>query len=157
MWGNKLKPGKKTATGGLIVMLSLPVVSHYEGLRTKAYLDPVGIKTVCYGETLNVQDKEYTKEECKDMLTMRLGYFAAGVSAMTNEKVNDYQKAAFSSLAYNIGLEAFKKSSVLRLANEGKHRESCDFMLKYVYAGKTVLSGLVKRRKAERELCLTGL
>ncbi len=139
-------------------MLALPVTAHYEGLRTKAYLDPVGIPTICYGETENVSlGQEKTVQECSDMLSARLGYFALNVDKMVTVDAPPEQLAAYSSFAYNIGLGAFKKSSVLRLANEGKRRESCDFLLKYVYAGGKIYSGLVKRRKAERELCLSGI
>lgn len=145
---------KKTALAGVMV-LALPVVGQFEGLRTKAYLDSVGIPTICWGETENVKLGDVkSKEECDHMLSLRLAYFVSHVKRLVTYPATDSQIAAYSSLAYNIGINAFEKSSVLRLANEGKKAQSCDFMLKYVYADGKKLNGLVKRRQAERELCL---
>lgn len=139
-------------------MIATPIVTQYEGLRTKAYLDPIGIATICYGETEGVElGQVHTVDQCKTMLTARLGTFAIAVDAMVKPEVKPEVLAAFTSLAYNIGVGAFQKSSVLRLANEGKTKEACDFMLKYVYAGGKVLKGLDNRRKAERLLCLSGV
>lgn len=147
----------KGATAG-VLLLATPLVAQYEGLRTKAYLDPIGIPTICYGETLNVEMGDVqTEENCKTMLTARLGTFAIAVDAAIKPDVKPEVLAAFSSLAYNIGIGAFQKSSVARLANEGRTREACDFMLRYKYAGGKVLPGLVKRREAERKLCLSGV
>jgi lysozyme len=39
-------------TGALALGTSL--VAGFEGLRTRAYLDPVGIPTICYGHTNGV-------------------------------------------------------------------------------------------------------
>lgn len=148
----------KSATAGAVLLLATPFVAQYEGLRTKAYLDPIGIPTICYGETHNVKIGDtQTVESCKTMLTARLGTFAIAVDYLVEPDIKPDMMAAFTSLSYNIGINAFRKSSVLRLANEGKFRESCDFMLKYVYAGGKKLNGLVKRREAERQLCLSGL
>jgi len=151
----------KTATkGGLaaILVLATPVVAQYEGLRTKAYLDPIGIATICYGETHDVElGQVQTVENCKAMLSARLGSFAIAVDTMVKPEVKPEVLAAFSSLSYNIGIGAFQKSSVLRLANEGKLKEACDFMLKYNRAGGKVWEGLNKRRRTERLLCLQGL
>lgn len=149
---------KPKSTLSAVMLLCTPLVAQYEGLRTKAYLDPVGIPTICYGETLNVSlGDTQTEQNCKSMLTSRLGGFAIAVDAMVSPEVRPEVLAAFTSLSYNIGIGAFQKSSVLRLANEGKTREACDFMLKYNKAGGKVLAGLTKRREAERKLCLSGL
>lgn len=152
-WGKKTK-----GASAAVLLLATPLVAQYEGLRTKAYLDPIGIPTICYGETHDVRMGDVqTEANCKTMLTARLGTFAIAVDAIIQPEVKPEVLAAFSSLSYNIGIGAFQKSSVARLANEGKTREACDFMLKYRMAGGKVLPGLVKRREAERKLCLSGL
>jgi len=137
--------------------LAMPVTAHYEGLRVKAYLDPIKIPTICFGETENVQMGDTkTVQECKDMLTMRLGYFAYQVDQIVTAPMSPETHASLTSFTYNCGVECFKKSSIARLANSGKMREACDFLLKYNRAGGKVLNGLVKRREAERALCLSG-
>ena len=148
---------KKTAAGSAVLMLALPLVAQYEGLRTKAYLDPIGIKTVCYGETQSDIDRSYTKEECEKMLTIRLGYFATRVDGLVIPEISPQEMAAYSSLAYNVGLAAFEKSTILRLLNNGNRKGACNELLRWNKAGSKVLPGLVKRREAERALCLSGL
>jgi len=138
--------------------LAMPVTAHYEGLRVKAYLDPIKIPTICFGETENVKlGDTKTVQECKDMLTMRLGYFAYQVDQIVTVPMSPETHASLASFTYNCGVECFKKSSIARLANSGKMREACDFLLKYNRAGGKVLNGLVKRREAERKLCLQSL
>lgn len=155
-WGSFRHKGKSATAA--VLLLATPLVAQYEGLRTKAYLDPIGIATICYGETHNVElGQVQTEENCKTMLSARLGTFAIAVDTMVKPEVKPEVLAAFSSLSYNIGIGAFQKSSVLRLANEGKLKEACDFMLKYNRAGGKVWEGLNKRRRTERLLCLQGL
>ncbi len=155
-----MKFGRKSVTGATAAMLliAMPFTAHHEGVRLKAYLDPVGIPTVCAGETLGVKiGDEYSKAECDKMLAARLGMFGAAVDVMVKPEMTPQTHAAFTSFAYNVGLGAFKKSSVLRLYNEGQPIAACNFLNRYIYAGGRVLPGLVKRREEERKLCLSGL
>jgi len=159
-WGNLLnKPRKAVATGSAAMLLiAAPFTAQHEGLRLKAYLDPVGIPTICFGETEGVKmGQVQTLENCNTMLTSKLGMFGTGVDYMVKPEMSPQTHAAFTSFAYNVGIGAFQKSSVLRLYNEGKPIAACNFLTKYVYAGGKVLKGLVKRREAERDLCLSGL
>ena len=49
--------------------LAIGLVGAWEGLRTVAYRDIVGVPTVCFGETRGVEmGDEYTVEECQVML-----------------------------------------------------------------------------------------
>jgi len=159
-WGNLFKQPKKTASAGLAAMflIATPFTAQHEGLRLKAYLDPVGIPTICYGETEGVEMGQVQhKEMCDTMLKAKLGMFGTAVDYMVTPDMTPQTHAALTSLAYNIGIGAFQKSSVLRLYNEGKPIAACNFMTRYVYAGGKKLTGLVKRREAERALCLSGL
>jgi lysozyme len=130
-------------------------VAGAEGLRTVAYKDPVGIWTGCFGETANVQQGDrWTVEECKTKLGTRVEEFGRGVDRCVHVPLSPSRKAGYTSLAYNIGAEAFCKSSVARKANDGDLQGSCDAILLYVYAKGIKLPGLVKRREQERALCL---
>jgi len=72
--------------------------------------------------------------------------------------------AAFTDAAYNLGPAIAcdqSRSTAARLLAAGKLREACDQLPRWSrakVAGVSVeLPGLVKRRHAERELCLQGL
>lgn len=148
--------GALTAVG----ILCVAVVAKHEGLRTAAYRDPVGIPTVCFGETRGVKmGDKYTVAQCKDMLGKRLMEFEDGVERCIKNPaaIPDKSWVVFISFAYNVGTGAFCKSSVARKANAGDLRGACDALLAWTKAGGRTLKGLVTRRQQERKLCLEGL
>jgi lysozyme len=64
----------------VVVALAVALVGAWEGLRTKAYRDAVGVPTVCYGETRGVRmGDRYTVEQCKVMLGDGLVDFELGI------------------------------------------------------------------------------
>lgn len=155
----KSVPRKKTTAGlGAVIALSMPLAAHYEGLRLAAYLDPIGIPTICYGETQGVQlGQTKTKAECDALFSARLGYFAYAVDTAIIPPLSPKTHAALTSWTYNIGVGAMQKSTLVRLMNEGRMFEACNELPKWNKAGGKVLPGLIKRREAERALCLSGI
>lgn len=153
------KTGKKAAlAAGVAATLAAPLTAHFEGLRLRSYLDPVGIPTICYGETEGVElGQVLSKPECDKMLTARLGWFSAEVYAASARDIPPETHAALTSFAYNVGIGAFNKSTLLRRLNAGDTAGACDELMRWVFAGGKKLTGLVKRRGAERELCLKGI
>lgn len=151
---------KKTA----LVAVCIACIAPAEGLRQYAYNDPVGIPTYCFGETQHPDGRKVrlgdkaTTEECKDMLAERVERdFIPGVERCVTRPVSDTTKAAFVSLAYNVGVERFCTSSIAGKYNAGDLLGSCDAFLLYTKARGIELPGLVKRRQQERALCLRGL
>ena len=71
--------------------------------------------------------------------------------------MNDGQKAAFLSFAFNVGNGAFCSSTLVRKANAGDMPGACAELSRWTYAGGKQLQGLVNRRAAERKLCEQGL
>lgn len=141
-----------------MLLIATPFTAQHEGTRLKAYLDPIGIPTICMGETEGVELGDIqTMEGCQNMLTAKLGMFGTAVDYMVKPEMSPQTHAAFTSFSYNVGIGAFQKSSVLRLYNEGNPIAACNFLDRYVYAGGKKFKGLVRRRAAERELCLSGL
>jgi len=152
---------------GALLVGAIVLIGAYEGLRTNAYRDPIGIPTVCYGETRGVSmGDKYTVAECKAMLGDAVIDFEKGVRRCLKEPdlIPDKSYIAFLSLAYNIGNGAFCKSSIARYANRytDEHNfthltEACNRIRLYNKAGGRVLRGLVRRRAEERALCLEGV
>lgn len=146
--------------GAGVLALLVAFVGGWEGLRTVAYRDIVGVPTICFGETRGVaMGDSRTVEECKVMLGQGIAEFAAGVDKCLTRpaSVPDLSYAAFVSLAYNIGNGAFCGSTLVRLANAGDMRAACDQILRWNRAGGKVVQGLVNRRQAEHAMCLDGL
>jgi lysozyme len=148
--------GGALATAALIAILPI-----WEGKRNNPYFDAVGVRTVCYGET-RVNMRRYSDAECVALLEEGAKDFQAAVLKINPRLKSDpYQWAAHTSLAYNIGVGRYRKSSVARLYAAGQEMTACYAIATYRFAGKQELKGLKMRRLGDRyrlgevELCLT--
>ncbi len=142
---------KKTAAAALAITL----IAGFEGLRTYAYRDPVGIPTICFGHIEGVRMGERkTPDQCKALLVEDLPRYEAQVDRCIQVAMPPHRRAAIISFTYNVGGGALCKSSVARDMNTGRTRQACDNLLKYVYARGIYLPGLTNRRVAERAACL---
>jgi lysozyme len=138
-----------------VVAIILPVVAAFEGFRPHAYLDPVGIPTICYGSTLGVHlGQKKTKTECDVLLSKELENAVSAVDRNVKKPIPETRRAALASFTYNVGEGAFRKSTLLRKLNSGDMVGACNELRKWVYAKGKKLPGLVKRREVERSLCL---
>ena len=145
---------KKAATW---LAICVGCVASFEGLRTVAYRDPVGIPTVCFGETEGVRlGDKYTAEECRALLGDRVAEFGRAVDRCVTAPLPPARKAALVSFSYNVGVEAFCTSTLVKKLNSGDTVGACDQLLRWTKAKGFELPGLVKRRQQERQLCLEG-
>lgn len=97
-------------------------IARSEGCRLRAYRDIAGVWTCGWGETEGVTaDTVWTQDEADRRLCSRLKEFAAGVLEVCSVEPTPQQEAAMVSLAYNVGLAAFGRSSVLAAHNRGDH------------------------------------
>ena len=146
---------KRGAKGARAIAIALALVAAAEGLVTSTYPDVGGVPTYCYGETKNAEwGKTYTKEQCDEQLAARLVEFNEGVNSCVTVDLPDTRRAALVSLAYNIGVPAFCKSTVVRKLNAGDVQGGCDAMLMWNKVNGVVWRGLTNRRQKERALCL---
>lgn len=153
---------KKVAAGAAAVVIATatPFIAKWEGLETKAYRDIVGVPTVCYGETRGVKMGDtYTKEQCIAMLEKGVGEFYTKLQpCMTNPNIPVGVQASMLELAYNVGTAPVCKSTMMRLANQGKFKEACNELGKWVKAGGRTVRGLENRRADSKvNLCMKGL
>ena len=141
-----------------INLAGLDLLKHFEGLRLRAYRDPVGILTIGYGSTGPHVRVGMTimEQEAEDLLRRDLSRFERGVAqAVADVPTTDNQFSAMVCLAFNIGLGAFGRSTVLRMHKKGSHKLAAAAFLLWVKAGGKTLKGLVRRRNAERKLYLS--
>jgi lysozyme len=125
----------------------------------KSYQDIAGVWTIGFGTTqyneVSVQEGlVWTAQQCLDAFAFDL---EATVNAVCMVNIwhpwNDAEIVALTSLAYNIGMGAYRSSSVLRYHNQGnKLAASQAFLLwdkAHVDGQLVVVEGLLSRRKAE--------
>ncbi|WP_062180557.1 lysozyme [Sphingopyxis sp. C-1] len=117
----------KVIGGGLAaaLLLATPFIAKWEGKSNSPYVDMVGVKTVCYGETRVVM-RTYTDAECEAMLRKAVEAFAKPVADMTPTIADrPNQLAGASSFAYNVGLGGYSTSSARRLFLAGDFKAGC--------------------------------
>lgn len=125
-----------------------------EGLRLKPYLDTQGVPTIAMGNTYYLDGKKVTMQD--KPLTIREAYklgrvvsdnFAKQVNQLLTKEVTQNQFNALVSLAYNIGINAFRKSTVLKRVNVNPN----DQTIKNAFMMWTKNRELIGRRKSEVE------
>jgi len=136
----------------------IDLIKRFESLQVRAYLPtPNDVLTIGYGHTGPDVRKGMviTEERAEELLTQDLTRFENAVAtSLGGAETTENQFSAMVSLAFNIGIGAFKSSSVLRFHREGKTEQAAAaFIMWNKQAGK-VLAGLSRRRNAERDLYL---
>lgn len=145
--------------GSLVALgMSAAIVKPWEGKSNAAYLDPVGIPTICYGSTSGIRIGDYkSDDDCEALLAEELGEAFAALDRHVTALISVQEAAAYASFIYNAGQGNFAKSTLLKKLNRGDRAGACRELTKWVYAKGRKLKGLVRRREAERELCLSGI
>ena len=136
---------------------TIDLIKKFEGCRLQAYQDSIGILTIGYGHTNNVQMGDIiTQEQAEQFLRDDLHFFEDAVDNMLAEDADtsDNQFGAMVSLTYNIGALVFSRSHVLLFHNAGKFQDAANAFLAFDHAGGQRLPGLTRRRIAERALYL---
>lgn len=136
------------------------LIKEFEGCRLTAYQDEVGVWTIGYGITNS--DRSITGTTIKRGLKISQATAEEWLEESLNRKYlplvmkydtrygwNQNELDALVSFAYNIG-------SIDQLTANGSRSRAtiAAKMLEYVKAGGVTYNGLVRRRKAERELFL---
>lgn len=153
----------RAATEDETMKVALPVIAEFEGLRLDAYLDVVGVPTICYGSTSGVRlGQRKTKAECDAMLrrevaAYRLGWHAYLTADTIVLRLPPTRDAAYTSLAYNVGIRAAGRSTATRRLNAGDVPGGCTAIGWWNKAGGRVILGLSRRRGIEVDLCMEGL
>lgn len=142
--------------------VGLLLIATNEGFSPTPYKDTAGIVTNGFGNASINPSKTVTVVEA--LADLKTNTTSAGIAVNTciHNTLTQGQYDSYVSLAYNVGNNAFCKSTMAKKANAGDRVGSCNEFDRWIYvAGKDCrikssnCSGIVKRRKAEKELCLS--
>lgn len=140
----------------------LELIKEFEGFSSTPYLCPANIPTIGYGSTfykngnkVKISDPKITIGEATEMLEVIVDRFATQIDKMIKAKINQNQFDALVSFSYNVGVSAFKNSTLLRKLNIGENNSVIVGEInKWNRANGNVLAGLTRRRQAESKLFL---
>lgn len=147
---------------------AVPWIKVDEGESFKAYRDSAKVWTICHGETLNVKPTDVRSKEWCDANTQARTYqFTKDVAKLIKqplyEDVGIYLLGSHAHFAYNVGVNGYASSQVLKKTNQGDFIGGCYAMLNWYKAGgvdcrvrKSNCYGLWVRRQNEVSECLKG-
>nr|DAF78405.1 MAG TPA: Lysozyme [Caudoviricetes sp.] len=147
-----------------ISQVGIDLIKQFEGYRGNAYPDPAtGAEpwTIGYGTTIYPNGSKVKKGDtasqvrAEEYLRHDVAKFESGVSALLTAPTTQGQFDAMVSLAYNIGLGNFGKSTLLKKHNARCYTCAADQFRVWNRANGKVMNGLTKRRAAERQVYMS--
>jgi lysozyme len=133
------------------------------GLYLKSYQDSGGVWTVGWGSTYDFDKQRkvqqgdiITEAQAQKWLDMETSQNAMDIKALVKVPLTNNQLNALISFVYNVGINGFKASSMLRLLNSGADKNTVAAQFdRWVYDNGVKVKGLINRRNAEKKLFLT--
>lgn len=139
-----------------ISQTGIDLIKKWEGLRLKAYQCSANVWTIGYGHTKGVRPGDrVTIAQAEVLLKKDLVRFERGVSNAVDVPLNRNQFDALVSLSFNIGVNAFTGSTLVKLLNQRKYTEASNQFPRWNRAGGRVVKGLSNRRAEEKQLFLS--
>ena len=142
-----------------ISAMGLELIKEFEGFSANAYLCPAKIPTIGYGNTFYANGtkvklgEQISKTDALELLEKVVNKdFADKIFPLIKVKVSQNQFDAMVSLAYNIGVGNFSKSTLLKKVNSGDFDGASNEFLKWNKSGSKELLGLTRRREREKDL-----
>lgn len=147
---------KLAAMGASALIMAATMVKPLEGIEFVPYYDVAGVLSVCYGHTGPdiIKDKVYSQSECDALLDKDLKKVKRHVDPLIKVVIPETTRAALYSFTYNVGVGAFRRSTLLKLLNQGHWASACDQLKRWVYSAGKPWKGLMTRRDIERQVCL---
>jgi len=125
-----------------------------EGKRNHVYEDVAGLKTIGVGHLLKPgEDMAYlTDEQVEELMTKDIAQFELAVNRFVRVKLAQNEFDALVIFVFNVGIDAFCKSTLLKLINRSEFAEVSKQLMRWNKSGGKVVAGLTNRRKAEIKL-----
>ena len=120
----------------------IELIKRFEGCRLTAYKCPAGVLTIGYGHTYGVKPlMKITQQQADTLLKGDLMIFEAGINVL-NLNINQNQFDALVSFAFNLGLNALNRSTLLKKIRLNPNDNTIkDEFLKWCYAAGKKLDG----------------
>ncbi|MDX9791629.1 MAG: lysozyme, partial [Candidatus Kapabacteria bacterium] len=112
------------------------LVKKFEGLRLESYKDAKGVWTIGYGHTVGVKQGQFISlQEAENLLIEDLEIYADAVREYVTEAININMFSALTSFTFNVGINAFKSSTLLKELNKGNYTKAKSEFLRWNKSG----------------------
>lgn len=135
----------------------LDLIKSFEGLRLTAYLDTGGLATIGWGTTVIngipvSLNTTITEEKATECLLADLKIFQIAINELVSVPLNQNEFDALCSFVYNIGVTAFKNSTLLRYLNADDRSGAAGQFLRWNRDNGRIIKGLTNRRVKEQAM-----
>tara|TARA_R100000544_G_scaffold26832_1_gene13818 strand:+ start:1407 stop:1850 length:444 start_codon:yes stop_codon:yes gene_type:complete len=128
----------------------IALLKKFEGCELEAYQDSVGVWTIGYGHTKEIEKgMKINKEEAEAMLECELDEYEGYINKLVTAPLEQCQFDALVCWVYNLGPTNLRESTLLKLLNAGDYHTTPNQIKRWNKAGGETLQGLVRRREAE--------
>jgi len=140
---------------------AIEIIKRFEGCMYHPYRDAVGLWTVGYGHLIGDGkslpagfNRTFEQAEIDALLLEDIARFERELNMCLVVPITQNQFDACISWAFNLGIPEFKKYIAPMINGDDDPEEVAQEMVKYHFAGKNSLNGLVERRQEEAQLYL---
>jgi lysozyme len=132
----------------------IDAIKQYEGFSAVSYSDVAGKQTIGYGHLITAGEKllHLSEDEAEGLLRADLALAEKAVSDLVLTPLSQCEFDALVSFVFNLGRNAFKNSTMLRLLNKGDLDAAAQQFERWNQAGGNVVAGLTRRRRMERAM-----
>jgi len=128
----------------------LELIKKFEGCETSAYQDSVGVWTIGFGHTKDVEEGQTCSiEDAESMLADEMDEYEGYINNMVKVDLQQHEFDSLVAWVYNLGPTNLNESTMLKVLNGGQFDRVPDEMNRWTRAGGEILEGLVRRRQAE--------
>lgn len=140
----------------------LEALKRSEGFKDTAYKDGGGVWTIGYGTThIDGKPVEEGMTCTEAQATLWLQADVASASTCVNQSVKalmaQYQFDSLVNFTYNVGNDAFRSSTLLRLLNARDYSGAADQFLRWRFDNGKEVQGLKDRRVREQDMFLNQM
>lgn len=133
-------------------------IKQRELLSLVVYYDSAGLPTIGYGHLIKSGERytKITKEQAEELLSKDSQVGVLAINQLVKVDINQSQFDALASFIFNVGVTAFRNSTLLKKLNAGDFEAAKKEFSRWdkvtINGQKVSNNGLAYRRKLESEL-----
>ena len=138
--------------------LGLTIIKEFEDFKSEPYTCPAGKLTIGYGHVIlkGEQFEKITEAHADTILANDVKVAENAISNLVTVPLSQWQYDAIVSFCFNVGRGNFEKSTLLTCLNKGLYALAGNEFMRWVYAGKEKMAGLMARRRCEKIIFKAG-